>query len=498
MRVIDRHREEDRVEESPQAVPERSLKRYSARVILFYCSFFLLLSSGRIDSIDPKAQLQAALLLVHTGRLVTEESPMPMWPNLWVPDGKGQYFQAHDLGGVVFMLPAAWLGSKVTKQPAASQIKEPPWVSRFGVALSYTLFAAAGCWFLFRLFALLYPPRAAFLLSLAFATTTIFWAYTKSAYDVLGACVGVCMLLRYCAGALRADGARAGDAVKIGLSFVVACSFRYSLAPFLLVGVLGVLYRLQRKMGWRPALYCLGAIGVVILPSMLYNLVRTGSPIRTGATGLSSPFAALQGSMAAGSYGLLLSPNRGLFVFAPVFLLLLLLPFAWRTLAPAVRQLVVYFGVGALAYTLTIAKMDLWFAIGGWGPRYLVPILPILFLGVAAILVRYWQSHRRPLVTLICVSALLNGALMLVNRQPGFLSWSAGAGSAMPFRQQMATWDGLLLGLRGQPLPALPEVQADPISQSGPQFSRPLGGSPDGIFPAGAAWRRRHWRCCVR
>jgi hypothetical protein len=385
------------------------------------------------------------------------------------PQRRGALLQAHDIGGALFMLPAAAIGAIVSAQPAAAQIKEPPWVSRFLVALSYALLGAAGCLFVFRLFATLCPPRPAFLLSLAFAVATPFLAYIKSSYDVLGACVGVCVLLALCAEASERGGDRltARDVVKMALTFVVACSFRFTLAPFLAAGFAAFLYLLARQGKLSPwhATVCAATIAAGMLPGLAYNAVRTAVPIRTAATGQYPPSLALRGDILDGLQGLLFSPNRGLLWFAPVFLLLPVLPLVWRRVEVHGRRLILCFGVSTIAYTAAIAKLNNWAGVGGWGPRYLVPILPILFLATGMILLVGWPGRWRPvLCALVLCSAVLNAVPVLVNHS--LASWGH-AGSLDPRaplpRQQIAAWDGLRRGLRGEPLPAPAGVLADPV-----------------------------------
>lgn len=448
-------------------------RTYDSYVLLFYACFLLLTSSGRLDSVDPLAQLQAATALARTGSLGVKEHPLPEVDNLWHRGAGNAFYQAHDIGASLFMLPAAWVASHLSGRPTLDQIKQPTWPARFGVSLSYTLLAAAGCYFLFRFFAGLYASRTAFLLSLAFATTTILWVYAKSAYDVLGACVGVCLLLWFCGDVLSASAAnrRLGvwDGAKIGAAFALACAFRFSLTPFLGVGVAGVLFLLWRaRKKWTVTAGACLAVVAGLAPSIFYNYVRTAAPLTTGATGSYTPTAyLLQGNVLNGLYGLLVSPNRGLVFFAPVFLLLLALPFVWKQAPQTARRVFACLGVTALLYTIAVALFYRWNAIGGWGPRYLVPILPILFVGVAAVLVAGWRRHKRLFLALLLVSAALNGVPVLVDYN---LAARGDANVASPQarypRQQWAAWTGLSHGLRGAPpsgLPVTPAEAADPV-----------------------------------
>jgi hypothetical protein len=173
------------------------MRRYDVLCAAFFLCFFLLFCSGRLASGDAGTQLQAAMLLVNTGKLGTSTPPtgpediLPMW----VRNQHGDHYQAHDIGNVIFMTLAAAAGSALSGAPATEEIQEPPILSRVAVSMTFAFIGAVGCFFMFKLFSLFRPLKTAFLLSLAFATTTFFWAYAKSAWDVMGGCVGVCVLL---------------------------------------------------------------------------------------------------------------------------------------------------------------------------------------------------------------------------------------------------------------------------------------------------------------
>jgi hypothetical protein len=149
-----------------------------------------------------------------------------------------------------------------------------------------------------------------------------------------------------------------------------------------------------------PALF----IGLALL---WFNLIRYGSLSETGYTRellFQAPWV--------GSYGLLFSPGRGLFLSSPLLLLLFwgLRP-AWRRLPRS------YFWLLAalcLFYWLFYGSWFAWGGTWGWGPRFLLPILPLLMLYVAwplewAITAGPRRAFGRAAI------ALLAGASLLVN-----------------------------------------------------------------------------------
>ncbi|GAB4531811.1 MAG: hypothetical protein Kow0063_11520 [Anaerolineae bacterium] len=115
---------------------------------------------------------------------------------------------------------------------------------------------------------------------------------------------------------------------------------------------------------------------LVGLGLLYFNFIRYGSPLETGYTqeiSFQKPWV--------GAVGLLVSPGRGLFIYAPLMLLLFwgLRP-AWRRLA---RPYLGLLGLMCLGYWLFYGSWFAWGGAWGWGPRFLLPVLPLLMLFVA-------------------------------------------------------------------------------------------------------------------
>jgi hypothetical protein len=110
---------------------------------------------------------------------------------------------------------------------------------------------------------------------------------------------------------------------------------------------------------------------------LLYNLGAAGN--FAGGYGLVGHARFFQHDLLSGLGGLLFSPTRGLFVFSPFLLFLVLV---WRYRPRGVcergeRGLSLAMGAGIVLQLLLYAKAD-WRGGISWGPRYMTDLLPLL------------------------------------------------------------------------------------------------------------------------
>jgi hypothetical protein len=121
----------------------------------------------------------------------------------------------------------------------------------------------------------------------------------------------------------------------------------------------------------RAALFVGGALLPMVLV-LAYNLAVTGYLL--GGYGRSGSPAFFYYQPLAGLAGLLFSPTRGLFVFSPFLLFLVL---AWRRAPRDERGLLWAATVGIVVQLFAYALTD-WRAGISWGPRFLTDVQPLL------------------------------------------------------------------------------------------------------------------------
>jgi hypothetical protein len=216
-------------------------------------------------------------------------------------------------------------------------------------------------------------PAAAVSGALLATLGTMLWPMAALGYDVLVEALALALVLR--AGTGEASGRRWALA---GLAFGAAIATRLGAAA---LGVsAAVLLLAQRPRGLRPVvprsvLFGLGALPGVALV-LGYNQVRFGAPLTFfqatvlgHAEQLASPWFST--AHLEGMAGLLVSPGKGLFWYAPPLLGVVA---AARPLARRYGAAMAALGAQLVASTFVFGAFRYWHGDWAWGPRYVAPL----------------------------------------------------------------------------------------------------------------------------
>ena len=145
---------------------------------------------------------------------------------------------------------------------------------------------------------------------------------------------------------------------------------------------LGALFVRDRKRGWAAAVALAVAAGAGVGLLLWRNAYLHGSPFDFGYPAAAEGGKALNTfhtPLATGLAGFLVSPGKSIFLFSPPILLAMLgLPSLWRR----DRGLAVLAAAAPVVYLLFFATYTQWEGGYCYGPRYLVPALALLGLGV--------------------------------------------------------------------------------------------------------------------
>jgi hypothetical protein len=240
------------------------------------------------------------------------------------------------------------------------------YVARVMEKLSASLLAALSAALLYLLLRRRAAPPVALLLTLAYAFGTTTWVISSQALWQHGMAqllvIGTLLLLTGPCTVPRALAA----GLLVGL---IAANRPPDAILAAALGVYGLFWAGRRRAALLAAAASLPA-GLVLL----YNLGVAHN--LAGGYGLVGKAGYFRHDLLAGIGGLLLSPTRGLFVFSP-FLLFLVLAWRHQPSDRGERGLTLAMSAGCLLQLVLYAKAD-WRGGISWGPRYMTDLLPML------------------------------------------------------------------------------------------------------------------------
>ncbi len=139
------------------------------------------------------------------------------------------------------------------------------------------------------------------------------------------------------------------------------------------------------------------------------SVIRFGTPFTTGYRKF-----LFNAPLYEGLFGLFLSPGKGLFWYAPICVVAM---FGLRRSYIARRRYAVFVGAVMMVHLAVVARVEFWHGDFAYGPRYLIPMLPILIALIAPIIDtgREWMLGVKVAALVGFVVPGLLGSLMYFN-----------------------------------------------------------------------------------
>ena len=375
---------------APRAVPHPTVfTAATARAIAaFGMLFFALTGGGRITGSDEVTMLELARAMMRGGIAV------PVGATLDGPDGK--HYTKNTAGQAVLALPlvaAAELAVRTLPVPESRRELAVRFAVSFfnavvtGILLGvfYTLIRSLGV-----------KPQTGLEVTMMLAFTTPLWPYAKTfAAEPLQA-LGLLLAL---SGSARAAAGDARAPLAAGFGVLLAVSAKLSMLP-LALACLVPLARARWTAWVTPVLMLL----VALAGHAVYNQARFGTVWQTGY-GAQATLAAYTTPLLTGLFGLLLSSGKGVLWFAPALWLAPAGGLAMRRVGGVHLWVAIAVTAAWTIALLVYARFEHWAGDGSFGPRYLVPVIPLGMVLVALALEKAGLV-RRALASLLTLAGL--------------------------------------------------------------------------------------------
>ena len=349
--------------------------------LLFLNFFYFLLSSGRVRTID---EVSAAFQVESLAKNGTAAIPQAVEAKMFYGtfDRFGRPESPYPPGQALVMLPWYAAGRFVGNHLPGVPHDLRDVVSDFFLTGQSAFFSALAAALALCIFLQLgISPRISLMAAGILALATPLAAYSGWLFSeplaaalLLGA---VAVLFSVQQGTpvqiFRALGAGAllGAAIWVRPTHVIV-------VPIFLIA----LFLREREKGWSAAAALAVAAGVFVILLLWRNAYLHGSPFEFGYPSAAEGGKALntfENPLSTGLLGFLVSPGKSIFLFSPPILLAMLgLPRLWRR----DRGLAFVAAAAPIVYILFFATYTQWEGGYCYGPRYLVPALALLGLGI--------------------------------------------------------------------------------------------------------------------
>jgi Dolichyl-phosphate-mannose-protein mannosyltransferase len=400
---------------------ERDVQRQAGRndkqaflylfVFLFFIGCFFLTNSG-VDTSEGVFHYKVAEQIIRHGQLGFDQTQVGIFTT--APNGRS--YASHEIGNTLFLLPTAFVNvflsgllSGRVNPTLLGRLQEFVMSFHAGVLSAIT----ATTFFVVLKKHFIHDARKSFVATLFFVFTTFFWTYSRNLFDGV-LCSMLLMTSFLCLLEYQSKNRKPYLIVSfllLGIGLITRLSM-----IVLIIGAFSYLLSSSKKINkWVDITISFSALLPFFLWQAWYNNLRTGifykSPVQMPQYYLNN---GMDGDLFHGIAGLLISPGKSVFVYAPLLVLSVLASIKFSRKFPRES---IYISVTAVLWLLLHAKLKSWYGAAGWGPRHFVTILPILFLPSATYLNAMLQHEKLRFMvwTLGAFGFLLSAASMISN-----------------------------------------------------------------------------------
>lgn len=371
------------------------MKSSTLHIFSFFLTAFLSISSGIIAQSDGLTMFNVTQAIVERGEISVSGEALPIGVG-----GKrySPYGIAQSLLAIPLYLPGKLASFLIPERFRNLTLKG-------SVSLTNAIVGAVVCLLLFRTGQQFgYSKRVSLQLAMSFAFSTFFVVYATKSFlthplETLCLTGTVYSLVTYSRDrdtrALICAGLFSGGGILTKWTFTVNL-------PVFILYLLATSSKERRVPNFASFF---APVAVSLALALGYNYARFGSILATGYTPATTRATSLFSTpLSLGVYGLLFSPGRSLFLYAPIAALGFI---SMRAFSKShKREMWMLIGL-FMANLSLIAKHLYWGGGGSWGPRYLTLVLPCLVLPIGALLETKSIAVRRGFVALSLVGLLV-------------------------------------------------------------------------------------------
>lgn len=275
----------------------------------------------------------------------------------------------------------------------------PYYTSTFIVSFLNFIIHALGGFFFYRiLLNLTKKSKKSLITSMIFLFTSYSFSFAQSTFEHHYETLFVLMSLY-----LIISSERKNQILLAGFVMGLGIVFRSTT----ILAVPGLLFLLKSK---REFIYFLIACAPGVTAILLYNYIRFDNPFETGYTlawqnahGSNFSFWSLS-NIPEALVGFLVSPGKGIIFFSTTIILSI---FGFKKFFSIHRRLTIAILITVLFYLLLYSMNFLWHgSIWSFGPRYILPVLPLVYLFIIEIKFSKW-------VLVLCLFGLFSQILFM-------------------------------------------------------------------------------------
>jgi hypothetical protein len=431
-------------------------RRSAALVFLAVLSLYAATAGGSLATQDASAVYAQTRSLVERGTAdVPPEISGPAWRGV-----DGRYHLPFGIGQALYNIPFYLAGKLAIRLTGVRIGNSDDTVLKASVLLGNAV-AGALCASLVFMFSwrLTGRERHSVAAAVLYAVGSLAWTYSKFGFNAMPTAVMLAGGMYGVWSGVKLE--RVAPVAWGGAALAFAFLTRHEM---LLAGIVCVLWTASaaRPQCRRRQVGCLiGVLGLAVLGWVWYNTVRFGGPLETGHH---------PGLGGVGLLGLTLSPAASVFLYAPLAGVgLIVLMRLWRDGHSYARLAGPVLAVLFMFYAL----LEDWMGTRSYGPRYLVPLLALVYAPLAIVPALGWRTWATRLAFAVAV-------LSVVVQVPGVLVNFATVGETdglpSPNREPFAWRSSPLVRNSAALMTAVPANARDLAGTDRPPGSRPVPG----------------------